>query len=111
VTPARAAKALPFLLFGSGFCALVYQTMWLRELRSVFGASTPATAAVLAVFMAGLGVGGVLFGARAERSSRPLRLYALLELGIAAGAALSPVLVHVGRIIYYALGGSTSLSA
>lgn len=110
MTTARAAWALPFLLFGSGFCALVYQTMWLRELRSVFGASTPASAAVLAVFMAGLGAGGVLFGARAERSSRPLRLYALLELGIALGAALSPVLVDLARTIYYAMGGSSSLS-
>lgn len=109
-TTARAARALPFLLFGSGFCALVYQAMWLRELRSVFGASTPSTAAVLAVFMAGLGVGGVLFGGRAERSARPLRLYALLEVGIAAGAALSPFLVDLARIIYYALGGSTTLS-
>ena len=28
------------LLFGSGFCALVYQVGWLREFRLIFGAST-----------------------------------------------------------------------
>ena len=42
------------LLLGSGFCALVYQTAWLRMLRVVFGGTTAANAAVLAVFMGGL---------------------------------------------------------
>jgi spermidine synthase len=42
------------LLFGSGACALVYQTVWLREFRMIFGGSTAASAAVLAVFMGGL---------------------------------------------------------
>ena len=39
------------LLFGSGFCALVYQVGWLREFRLIFGASTAASAAVLAIFI------------------------------------------------------------
>jgi spermidine synthase len=56
------------LLFGSGLAALVYQIAWTRELRLVFGASTAATAAVLAVFIGGLGAGGLLFGHRADRS-------------------------------------------
>lgn len=105
----RTYVALASLLVGSGFCSLVYQTMWLRELRAVFGASTPATAAVLAVFMAGLGAGGWVLGGRAERSHAPLRLYALLEVGIAVSAALSPFLVDAARAAYYALGGTSSL--
>ena len=44
-------------LFGSGFCALVYQIAWLRMLRLVFGSSTGSSAAVLAIFMGGLGLG------------------------------------------------------
>ena len=40
-------RTAALLLFGSGFCALVYQTAWLREFRLIFGASTFATAAVL----------------------------------------------------------------
>src|SRR5213596_146378 len=76
------------LVFCSGACGLVYQTAWLRDLRLVFGASTPATAAALAVFMGGLGLGAARFGARADRHPAPLRLYGLLELGIAAAAAL-----------------------
>ena len=31
------------------FCALVFQTAWLREFRLIFGATTPASAAVLAM--------------------------------------------------------------
>ena len=45
------------LLFFSGACALTYQTVWFRQFRLIFGASTFATAAVLAIFMGGLGVG------------------------------------------------------
>ena len=30
------------LLFGSGMCALIYQMVWLREFRFVFGASYPS---------------------------------------------------------------------
>jgi predicted membrane-bound spermidine synthase len=92
-------------------CALVYQTAWLRELRLVFGASTPATAAVLAVFMGGLGYGSLVLGRRAERAARPLAYYALLEVGIALTAAISPFLVDGARAVYVALGGTVTLGA
>ena len=55
-------KTTGLLLFGSGACALIYQTVWLREFRLIFGASTAASAAVLAIFMGGLGVGSVVLG-------------------------------------------------
>jgi spermidine synthase len=97
------------LLFGSGLSALVYQTSWFRELRLVFGSSTAASAAVLAIFMGGLGLGGALLGRRADRSSNPLRMYARLEFGIAISAALTPFLVELIREVYIRLGGSASL--
>ena len=50
------------LLLGSGTCALVYQVIWFRELRLVFGSSTAANAATLAIFMAGLGLGSAVLG-------------------------------------------------
>ena len=43
-------RAIPLLLFGSGLCALVYQVVWMRELRLVFGISTAANAAVTGHF-------------------------------------------------------------
>jgi spermidine synthase len=101
--------AVAAFLFGSGFCALVYQVGWLREFRLIFGASTAASAAVLAIFIGGLGVGGLLLGPRVDRSPRPLRFYANLELIVAATAALSPLLLALARAIYLASGGSTRL--
>ena len=105
---ARVWKIAP-LLFGSGFCALVYQTAWQRELRLIFGASTAASAAVLAIFMGGLGLGGALLGARVDRDKRPLAFYADLELLISLSTALTPLLVGLVRWLYVALGGTVSL--
>ena len=81
------------LLVGSGACALAYQLVWTRELRLVFGHSTAASAAVLAIFIGGLGAGSLLIGPRADRHPRPLALYARLEAVVALSAALSPVLL------------------
>ena len=100
---------IALLLFSSGFCALVYQTAWLRMLRLVFGASTAASAAVLAIFMGGLGFGGLVLGRIADRRRSPLRLYGALEAGIALAAALSPWLVALVQKVYFALGGGGSL--
>jgi spermidine synthase len=97
------------LLFGSGLCALIYQVAWLRELRLVFGASTAASAAVLGIFMGGLGAGGLVFGTRAAAARRPLYLYARLEMGIALASALTPLAVVVARWLYAAVGGTPAL--
>jgi spermidine synthase len=103
--------AIAPLLFSSGLCALVYQSAWLRDLRLVFGASTAASAAVLAIFMGGLGAGGLLLGKRADARRDPLRLYADLELGVAAFAAVTPPLVALVRWLYGLLGGSVAMGA
>ncbi|MEM1030226.1 MAG: fused MFS/spermidine synthase [Myxococcota bacterium] len=107
--PRRRGPSIAVLLFLSGFCALIYQVAWLRELRLVFGASTPANAAVLAVFMGGLGFGSLLLSRRAERSARPLLLYANLEILIAVTAAISPGLLMLARSAYIAAGGATTM--
>jgi spermidine synthase len=97
------------LLFGSGFCALVYQIAWLREFRLIFGASTAASAAVLAIFIGGLGIGGRLLGPRADDHPHPLLWYALLEAVVAVSAALSPLLLSLVRLVYFAAGGAATL--
>jgi spermidine synthase len=107
--PFPSTVAVTALLFWSGFCALVYQVAWQREFRMVFGASTAASAAVLAIFMAGLGGGSLLLGRLADRRSVPLALYARLEAGIAALSAASPFLLRLGRHIYVAFGGMERL--
>jgi MFS family permease len=97
------------LVFISGCAALVFQIAWMRELRLVFGATTAATAAVLAIFMAGLGIGSAFLGKLADRVINPLRMYGLLELGIALSTAVTPWLVTLASAIYYQLGGQESL--
>jgi spermidine synthase len=108
--PSR-VRIVSLLLFVSGLCALVFQTAWLREFRLIFGATTPASAAVLAIFMGGLGLGNALLGKRADRTENPLRLYGQLELAISLAAALSPFLVQIIRGIYIGLGGQESLGS
>ena len=100
---------LALLLLGSGASALAYQLVWTRELRLVFGHSTAASAAVLAIFIGGMGAGSLLIGPRADRHPRPLALSARLEAGVALCAALTPLLLAVARAAYLALGGSLAL--
>lgn len=97
------------LLFGSGMCALIYQTTWLRQFRLIFGASTLATAAVLAIFMAGLGLGSAVLGRRVDGKSRPLGYYSFLEFFIALSAAASIPLLMLSHWIYVSVGGSVTL--
>lgn len=81
----------------------------MRELRLVFGFSTAASAAVVAIFLGGLGLGSRMLGRRADATERPLEFYGRLELLIAASAALTPALLWLVRRLYLALGGSLTL--
>src|SRR3954454_23970222 len=101
--------AVSLLLFGSGLCALIYQTVWLREFRLIFGASTAASAAVLGIFMRGLGVGSAVLGRRMDRVRNPLAWYGHLELIIALAAAATPGVLWAVRHLYIAMGGSVTL--
>src|SRR5512135_1704129 len=46
-----------FLFFASGFASLADEIVWFKLLDLTFGVTTLATATLLAVFMAGLGLG------------------------------------------------------
>ena len=94
----------PFLFFFvSGACALVYQVVWVRQLLLLTGSTTAAVSTVLAIFMAGLGAGAWLFGARADRARSPLKLYGYLELGIGIYALLLPRLLAAATPTYVEL--------
>ncbi|MBI5239724.1 MAG: fused MFS/spermidine synthase [Elusimicrobia bacterium] len=81
------------LFFISGLCGLVYEVLWVRQLALVLGHTAAAQGLVLAVFMAGLGLGGLLLGRLADRVSSPLRLFGLLELGVGLLGLASPALL------------------
>jgi spermidine synthase len=76
----------------SGATGLIYEILWARMLGLVFGATTFAVSAVLAAFMGGLALGSAVGGKFGNRLIRPLRVYGLLELGIAIYALIVPFL-------------------
>ena len=105
-------RVLALLFFASGAAGLIDQVAWLRYLSLVFGNTTLATATLLAVFMAGLGLGAVFFGRLSDRTPRPLTLYALLEVGIGLFAMISPRFFDGMTAVYvaadHAAGGASS---
>src|SRR5215208_4406723 len=91
----RAYSRLSLWLVGlcfvlSGATGLIYEVLWARMLGLVFGATTFAISAVLAAFMGGLALGSAWAGKLAARIKRPLRVYGLLEIGIALYAVGVP---------------------
>ncbi len=58
------------------------------RLGLVFGNAVYATAATLAAFFLGLSIGGWFWGNAVERLRSPLRIYGLMELGVALTALL-----------------------
>jgi spermidine synthase len=100
-----AATAACFVL--SGVAGLLYQTIWSRQYSLVLGTSEAAVSVVLAVYMLGLALGAALVPRWMHGpGTRPLRLFALLELGIAACAlAIPPLLALVGDGYVAVAGG------
>ncbi|MEJ2385194.1 MAG: fused MFS/spermidine synthase [Xanthomonadales bacterium] len=100
-----------FLFFISGALALVYQVVWSRVMTHVFGSTALAVGTVIAAFMAGMAVGSWWFGRLADRSRNGLRLYALVEIGIAAAAVLAHVALNLLDSAYPAVYQLVSGSA
>lgn len=94
-----ALAGLFILFFCAGALALIYEIIWQRQFALVLGGAATATAAVLAAYFAGLGVGSLALGSAARRWPRPLRAYAILEVFIAIGALLvQPLLVGLEQL-------------
>ena len=88
------------LFFLSGAAALAYEVVWVKLLTLQFGSAAWSISTVVASFMAGLGAGGAWAGRRADRIRRPLRAYALLELGIALYGVVSvPLMRNMAGIL------------
>lgn len=98
------------IFFASGISGLMYEVVWVRMLTRILGSTSYATSTVLAVFMAGLGLGSLIAGRFVDRARSPLAWYAILELGIGATAlvslALPDQLVPLYRLMYDSAAGS-----
>jgi len=95
---------VPFLFFCSGATALVYEVIWSKYLTLMLGSTVQAQTVVLAVFMGGLALGNRLFGARADRSPRPLAIYGYIELGIGLYAFFFDSLYQTADAVFVRLG-------
>jgi len=76
---------LPLLLIlfvGSGCSALVYEIVWFQLLRLVIGSSAVSLGVLLGTFMGGMCLGSIALPRVIPARWHPLRVYALLELGI-----------------------------
>jgi spermidine synthase len=102
-TKVALGRLLYLLMFLSGFAALVYQVLWMKQLGLLFGNTAKAAGVTLAVFFAGLALGSWFWGKRSSNSPAPLRLYAFLELAIAATAIGYFGLLEIFRSIYPSL--------
>src|ERR1700722_4737106 len=99
---------LPWLLLfaGSGCAALIYEIVWFQLLQLVIGSSAVSLGLLLAAYMGGLCLGSAALARVVPAGRDPMRVYALLELGIGVFGIVALFGVPlVGRI--YA-GGPTS---
>ena len=75
----------------SGFAALVYETVWLRQFAIILGTSEQALAIILGAYMGGLSFGAWVASRTVGSIRRPLLTYGILEAGIAVCALAMPL--------------------
>jgi spermidine synthase len=101
-------RLIPWLLLfaGSGCAALIYEIVWFQLLQFVIGSSAVSLGLLLAAFMGGLCLGSAALSRLVSARHDPMRVFALLELGIGIFGVIALFGVPVvGRI--YVAGAST----
>ena len=110
LTDAGASRRfLPLLLLlfaGSGCSALIYEIVWYQLLQLVIGSTAVSLGVLLATFMGGLCLGSLaLPRIRSLGGRHPLRVYALVEMGIGVcGILVLLAMPLVDRVYVAAVG-------
>ena len=102
------AGHLPFLLLlfiGSGCAALIYEIVWFQLLQLVIGSSAVSLAVLLGTFMGGMCLGSLALPRLVSARYHPLRVYAVLELGIALAALGVAIAVPIAGHLYTSMLG------
>src|SRR5207248_10778451 len=84
-TPPAPRGHLPLLLLwfvGRGCSALIYEIVWFQLLQLVIGSTAVSLGVLLGTFMGGMCLGSLALPRVVSARQHPLRVYALLELGI-----------------------------
>src|SRR5438094_1760326 len=104
-------NALLVLFVLSGVAALIYEIIWFQLLELVIGSSAISLGVLLATYMGGMCLGSLLLPrVRRARDVHPLRLYALLELGIGIGGLFVLAVVPLMSGVYSSLAGNGPLA-
>lgn len=82
----------------TGFCAMIYEVVWLRLLIPVLSSSTYSFSIILAAFITGITIGSFLTFKYANKISNPLKMAGFAQFMIAISLLLS--LPYYGRIPY-----------
>lgn len=96
------------LFFFSGFAALTYQVVWTRQFIAIYGSTAESSGVVLASFMAGLAIGGMVLGRIADRVKRLFLFFGILEGLIGVCGLLSPFGFGIVSALLFS-GGMPSL--
>jgi len=105
----RSFALLMCLFVGSGCAALIYEIVWFQILQLVIGSSAVSLGILLGTYMGGMCLGSLLFAQLVSPRRHPLRVYALLELGIGVlGIVILLVVPHLDR--FYTATFSAHLS-
>jgi len=97
--PQRFGPLLLVLFVGSGCSALIYEIVWLQSLQLVIGSSAVSLGVLLGTFMGGMCLGSLVLPRVVSARRHPLRVYALIELGIGiAGMAILVGMPYVDRL-------------
>ena len=101
----RFLSLLFMFFFLSGCAALIYEIVWLQLLQFVVGSSAMSLAVLLGTFMGGMCLGSLALPRFVSGAHHPLRVYALIEIGIAiAGVAIVLLMPAVARLYVAAVG-------
>jgi len=99
----KTTRILAFLFFMSGLCSLIYEVVWQRILTIYLGVEHVSTTLVVAIFLAGLGLGSFFGGRIIDGLREKVVAYAIVEFIIGIMGILSIVLFEaVGSINSYA---------
>src|SRR5688500_8349492 len=98
--------SLLFILFvGSGCAALIYEIVWFQLIQLVIGSSAISLAVLLGTFMGGMCLGSLLLPRLVSAQYHPLRVYALLEIGIGLAGLVVLIAMPAVSQVYTSLVG------
>jgi spermidine synthase len=93
------------LFAGSGCAALIYEVVWFQLLQLVIGSSAISLGVLLGTYMGGMCLGSLALPRYVSSRQHPLRVYALLELGIGIFGIVVFFVVPLLDWIYVAVAG------